>query len=65
MIDNLTITVHSFTKLLSVDEILLPSCMNLSIYLRELALKVEMTPRLKNMNSVLFALTQRLMRPAA
>ena len=69
MIDNLSITVHAFTKRtltsLSVDEILLPSCVNLSIYLRELALKVEMTPLLKYMNSVLFALTQRLMRPAA
>ena len=66
MIDNLLITIHSFTwcilTSLSVDEILLPSYVNLSTNFRGLPLKVDMAPsHLKHMNSVLSA----FMPPAA
>ena len=70
MIDNLSMAVHTFMRhmltRLSVDEILLPRYVILSINFRGLPLQVEMAPsHLKYMNSVLFAFTWRPLPPAA
>ena len=70
MINNLLIAVHTFTRQMltshSVDEILLPRCVNLSTNFIGLPLKMEMiTSCLKHMNSVLFVFTQRPMPPVA
>ena len=64
MINNLLKTVHAITRhiltSLSVDEILLPRCVNLSTNFRGLPLNVEMaSSHLKHINSVLFTFTWR------
>ena len=62
MINNLSISVHAFTRhmltSLSVDEILLLRYMNLSTNFRGLPLQVKIAPSfLKQMNSVFFSFT--------
>ena len=65
MIDNLSIAVYEYNiarnmlSSISVDEILLPTYMDVSTNFRGLSLRVEMASRLKHMNSVLFALKWR------
>ena len=68
MIDNQSIAVNAFARhmltSLSVDEILLPRYVNLSINFRGLLLRVNMVPyHLKQMNSVLFVFMKRPMPP--
>ena len=69
MIDSLLITIHTFTRCilmsLLVDEMLLSRYVNLSTNFRELPIRVEMSPWLKHMYSVLSAFTWRPMPPAA
>ena len=70
MINNVLITVHTFTRHMltsfSVDEMLLPMYMNLSNNFKGLTLKVEMAHfRSKHMNSVLLAFMCKAMPPAA
>ena len=68
MIDNLSIAVHAFARRIlssfSVDETLLPRCVNLSTNFKCSQLTVEMVSfRLKLMYFVLFAFTWRQMSP--
>ena len=70
MINNLSIAVHASASCLlmsfSVDEMLLPRYVNLSINFKEPSFRVKMSPfLLKHMYSVLSAFTWSLMPPAA
>ena len=61
MINNLSIAFHAFTRhilmSLSVDEMLLLRYVNLPANSRELPLRLEMSPCLKHINSILSAFT--------
>ena len=70
MIDSLSIAIHMFTRYilisLSVDETLLPRCVNLSTDFREQPFRVEMPhSRLKHVHPVLSVFTWRSMPSVA